>query len=319
MKTKILQNIFIQLRKTTPILLATLLCCGLLPVAQAQIRFAEYPGDGRTPSSPSTIADPLGTGPDRQVQPETFIRGNDDHIYVNALQQTGYTGWLEVQGGGQTISEPEAVVFNSAVRLYVRGGDNRIYQNVHTGPVNPPETGWSGWHEVVGGGLTLSAPAAVIDANGRLNLFIRGLNSRIFRNILVNGRFGSWQEVPGGGLTISRPEAVVHNGLLKLYVRGIDNSIAENVLINGTWRGWQPVAGQGLTLAGPTAVVHAGTLKLFVTGINDGLAENDFPFNGWTSISSDALTPSAPCAFEFLGATFLDFRGEDGRIFNAGF
>jgi hypothetical protein len=74
-----------------------------------------------------------------------------------------------------------------------------------------------------------------------------------------------------------------------------------------------------LTLAGPSALVQGGTLKLFVTGIDDTLAENDFPFNGWTRISSDALTPSAPDAFEFLGDPFFNFRGEDGRIFNAGF
>jgi hypothetical protein len=230
-----------------------------------------------------------------------------------------------------TISEPEAVVHNNVVKLYVRGEDNEILENVHTGPPSTPEAGWSGCHEVQGDGRTLSGPAAVIDGNGRLSLFVRGLNNRIFQNNFRGGSFGSWQEVPGGGLTISRPEAVLHLGNIKLFVRGIGNGILQNVFSGDTGTSWTPVPGGALTLAGPSALKDHGTLKLFITGLDDTLFENDsigtsFGPN-WKRISStfpgggaaQFLMPSAPDALEAFNAPLLFLRSEDGRIFDAGF
>jgi TPP-dependent pyruvate/acetoin dehydrogenase alpha subunit len=57
-----------------------------------------------------------------------FVRGTDDHIYVNRFDGS-WTGWSEVPGGGLTLSAPEAAVYRDTLRLYVQGTDSRIYVN----------------------------------------------------------------------------------------------------------------------------------------------------------------------------------------------
>jgi hypothetical protein len=281
----------------------------------------ELPGDGRTPSAPAAVSGALSDG---TAILEVFIRGRDDRIYVNGLSNGGpgpatdFTTWREVQGDGLTISEPAAVIHNGVLKLFIRGLDNGIYQNIFTGSASQPDSGWSGWVEVKGGGRTLSGPAAVVD-HGTLKLFVRGLDDRIYENDL-NGSSKGWSEVQGGGLTISTPAAVIYKGVLKLFVRGLTNGIHENDF-NGTSFSdhWDEVFGGGLTLAGPSALVDQGILKLFITGLDDGIWENNFDgtsFTGWSEVSSGgALTPSAPAAveaFHLYPTVFL--MSEDERI-----
>src|SRR4051812_30849390 len=66
--------------------------------------------------------------------------------------------------------------------------------------------------EVAGGGLTPSAPAVVTGVQSGfsiLDLFVRGVDSRIYENAFTHSGFPGWSEVPGGGFTSSGPAAVV--------------------------------------------------------------------------------------------------------------
>jgi hypothetical protein len=243
---------------------------------------------------------------------------------------------VELPGSGSTPSGPAAVTGvqsgSSILNVFVRGQNDHIFENAFT------HSGFSGWSEVPGGGLTRSEPAAVV-SGGIVKVFVRGLDSRIYENDF-NGT--GWAEVPGGGITLSGPVAVVDRGTLKLFVRGLDDGIWENDLnsrgwfpvpgggltisapvaisyrsnlylfvraidnriylnVNGT--SWSEVPGGGLTLAGPSALVdnNGNILKLFVTGLDDGVWENDFNgtnWSGWSAISAHPLTPSTPAAVE---------------------
>jgi hypothetical protein len=77
-----------------------------------------------------------------------------------------------------TPSGPGATVYQGKSFLFVRGTDNRIYQNLLT------NNSWSGWSEVPGGGLTPSNPGATVYQN-RLFLFVRGTDNRIYQNRLT--------------------------------------------------------------------------------------------------------------------------------------
>jgi len=107
----------------------------------------------------------------------------------------------------------------SVPKLFVRGTDNRIYEN----DFDPDVGSFTKWSEVFGDGLTLSAPAAVANEHGRfhfLKLFVRGLDNRLDENDFDSkaGNFKGWSspEVLGNRLTLSAPAAVVHQGILKL-------------------------------------------------------------------------------------------------------
>jgi hypothetical protein len=297
----------------------------------------ELPGDGRTPSAPGVVSGILND----EAMAAVFIRGVDNRIYVNALVAdfSDFTTWFEVPPGGRsTTSEPAAVIYGNTLELFVRGPDNAIYENHFVGSpreLDNPDR-WSGWVEVEGHGLTLSGPAAVVDNNGRLKLFVRGLNDGIWENDFIGGSFRGWFELPGGGLTLESPSAVMHRGVLKLFVRGLNDGIWENDFIDGSFTGWFELPGGGLTLESPSALVHQGILKLFVTGLDDGVWENDFDgttFTGWFEVSRGGLTSSAPAAVEAFfrratpppdarprtGYPTVFLRGEDGRVFQGFF
>jgi hypothetical protein len=62
--------------------------------------------------------------------------------------------------------------------LFVRGTDDRIYQNkLH-------RSTWSGWSELPGGGLTPSGPAAARFGEDDLYVFVRGTDHGIYGNRL---------------------------------------------------------------------------------------------------------------------------------------
>jgi hypothetical protein len=108
--------------------------------------------------------------------------------------------------------------------LFVRGTDNRIYQNHY-------DRGWGGWSEVPGGGSTPSAPAAANYQGGAV-VFVRGTDNRIYQN---HNNDRGWSEVPGGGTTLSGPAATATDAgtalpqtALYVFVRGTDNHIYWN-------------------------------------------------------------------------------------------
>jgi hypothetical protein len=113
-----------------------------------------------------------------------FVRGSDNRIYQTDYDGIGFHEWAEVPGDGLTLSGPAATFFAPPVitphglMLFVRGTDNRIYQNI----LPTLETRWLGWTEVPGDGLTISKPAP-IEYGGDLRLFVRGTNDRIYENV----------------------------------------------------------------------------------------------------------------------------------------
>ena len=131
-------------------------------------------------------------------------------------------GWSAV--GGLTPSAPNASV-NAAghVRLFARGVDNGIWQNID------PGNGFTGWAPL--GGLTHTPVASVLDDNDDLHLYTRGVDERVWENVLPAGAscgWTGWQPIRAGGLTPSGPAAVSDvSGVVRLFVQGTDAGIYE--------------------------------------------------------------------------------------------
>lgn len=216
----------------------------------------------------------------------------------------------EVPGEGLTSSKPTAATFSHwsiyIVNLFMRGLNNRIYQNTSSDLLR-----WSGWSEVQGSGLTISAPAAVVYL-GRTLLFVRGYDNRIYLNKLDGT---GWSEVPGGGLTLSAPAAVIDNkGLLRLFVRGSNNRVYENDSNDlAHWSGWSEVEGDGLTISDPASIVHNNQLFLFVRSYDNRIYQNKLDGAGWLEVPGNGLTVAGLSAL-------VDYRAPNGtlRLFMTG-
>jgi hypothetical protein len=107
------------------------------------------------------------------------VRGTDGRLYDNLRDLAGsWTGWREVPGGGLTSSGPGSAAFNGQLWYFVRGTDNRVYQNRLAAGAGST---WTGWSEVPGGGLTPSGPEAAATSTA-LFLVVQGTDSGIYVN-----------------------------------------------------------------------------------------------------------------------------------------
>lgn len=67
--------------------------------------------------------------------------------------------------------------------------------------------------------------------HGKLRLFVRGTDNKIYINVFDGSSWTGWSEVPGGGATPDAPGVVKYKKkALRLFVRGTDNRIYVNRL-----------------------------------------------------------------------------------------
>src|SRR6266480_4569521 len=85
---------------------------------------------------------------------------------VQSSLATAWAGWSPIPTGA-TSSGPTAVASGTKNLVFVRGTDNRIYQNTF----NLVGTRWSGWVEVPGGGLTPIRPLSEPSCSSSTSLF----------------------------------------------------------------------------------------------------------------------------------------------------
>ena len=220
-------------------------------------------------------------------------------------------GWGEV--GGLTPSAPHASVDAAGrVRLFARGVDNGIWQNIDAGG------GFTGWTPV--GGLTPDALAAVLDGANCVRLFARGTDDGIWQNRDCGGGFQGWSTV--GGLTPSAPAVVIDAaGHVRLFARGVDNGIWQNIDPGNGFTGWAPLG--GLTHTSVASVLDDNDdLHLYTRGVDQRVWENVLPAGascGWTGlqpIRAGGLTPSGPAAVsDVSGVVRLFVQGTDAGIY----
>lgn len=130
-----------------------------------------------------------------------------------------WSGWSAVPGGGQTGSQPAAVVDSTGtLHLYIQGVDNGLWVKQKTGG------SWSGWSQVPGGG-SLDGPAAVLDGT-QVRLVVRGLDNRIWTTLTGGPQAAQWETL--GGQTVNAPAAVQEGTTLHIFLRGIDGRLYMN-------------------------------------------------------------------------------------------
>ena len=56
---------------------------------------------------------------------------NTSSTLQHSTQSSAWTGWSQVPGNGLTTDGPAAAVYQGTSYLFVRGTDNRIYQNLN--------------------------------------------------------------------------------------------------------------------------------------------------------------------------------------------
>lgn len=226
---------------------------------------------GSTSSSPAVIAPTTN-------RLELYVRGLDNLVWQRRYDGTTWSNWSGL--GGMTYASPAASARRgtSIVDLFIRGTDNAIYQRSRNGSTWSP-----GWVSIgaPSGGAT-SAPAAVSNSSGRIDVFVRGGDSAIWRRTWTTS-WGAWTSMGGG--TTSAP-AVTSRGenRLDLFVRGTDGQIWRRYNDGAGWSGWSSLG--GVTFSSPAAVAASSNrLDVWARGPGAALQHKVWTPSGWSGWS----------------------------------
>ena len=189
------------------------------------------------------------------VGPVAAVRSGDGRIYAFvvdshgamwSVNQTGLGGpWSKVTSfdtvpGGLVDRPASARSADGRLELFARGNDGALWHRwqdeVSTTAV------WSGWvSEGAAGGGLLDHPVVGASADGRLELFMTGVDGNIWhrwQTVASNG-WSAWTSAgsAGGGFTDAAPGlGRSGDGRLELFAVGRDGNL---------WHKWQTVASNG--------------------------------------------------------------------------
>jgi hypothetical protein len=155
-----------------------------------------------------------------------FVRAGDSLIYQRSynVSSNTWTNWSSV--GGFTRDSLASALAGNTLYLFAKGdaADNNLYVNTASN-IGSDVLIWSGWLSL--GGIIKGSPAAAMDANGKIHVFVQGQDDRIYSKSKdqIGAWSADWVEVPGNGFTSSGPEAISEGGQIKLFVRGVNNVI----------------------------------------------------------------------------------------------
>jgi hypothetical protein len=178
---------------------------------------------------------------------EVFVVMTDNgihHIWQTTAGSSTWSGWFGL--GGFTNSTKLGVARNTdgLVQVFYREFGGSLFFTKQS-PSSPG--GWTPVHTNLGGGLN-SDPTVGINADGRLEIFIRGTDNQlhhIWQTAPSGSAWSAWTPL-GGGLTSGAAPAQNANGRVSAIVRGLDNALYYNVQSSAgsaTWTGFFPIGG----------------------------------------------------------------------------
>ena len=179
---------------------------------------------------------------------------------------------------------------------------------------------WSDWASE--GGVLTSDIAVERNADGRLELFVRGTDNAVWHKwqVAPNSSWSGWAS-EGGVITSNIAVGRNADGRLELFVRGSDNAVWHKwqVAPNSSWSGW---ASEGGVITSNVAVgCNAdGRLELFVRG-TDGAVWHKWqtaPSSGWSGWASEGgvITSNISIGINADGRLELFVRGTDNALWH---
>lgn len=227
-----------------------------------------------------------------------------------AAKFTTTTPWYSL--GGVATSSPGASSWGTShTDVFIRGGDNGLWQNTYDG------TNWGGWTSL-GGGLT-SAPAAVSWAPNRIDTFARGTDNALWHKWFDTTGWHGWERL-GGGLISGPAVASWGSGRLDVFVVGTDHGLWHKWWDAKGWSGWEPLGGV-LTSDPATVAWGSNRLDVFARGSDNALWHKWWDTAGWHGWERlGGYLTSAPAASSCASGHLDVFAfGGDGATYQLGY
>jgi GH43 family beta-xylosidase len=236
---------------------------------------------------------------------------------------------IRVRNDGVLASGPAATAVRGANRVdsFVVGTDSAVYWTSYQGT---SFSSWA-WLGAPPGGV-VGEPAAASWAPGRLDVFARGTNNKLWQQFSTNGG-SSWSgwfmPFPDGTLASSPATATWAPNRLDVFATGTDGQIYQRFWDTTSWSTAWLARGRpstGIVQGTPAAASWApGRLDVFTRGTDNKLWQTFWDGHAWSTwiqppgTSSGTLT-TAPSATSWgLGQLAVFARGTDGGVFTTSF
>ncbi|MFJ9374838.1 glycoside hydrolase family 27 protein [Streptomyces sp. NPDC101455] len=218
------------------------------------------------------------------------------------LKLTGADALPGTNLGQKTTASPAVVRDGDMLTTFLRGAHGSLVQQADGGTRDlggPAE-----------GGI-LGQPAAYASAGGRIDVFVRGADSRVYRRVRVGGRWGAWQSL-GGRVADAPSVAFTDPAHWTLFATGMDGQVVQR----GPSTGWTSLGAPGgrAVYGRPSAAVDAqGRVHLAVRSAADDVWTRSRGLSGeWSPWASVGGTVSGSPTLVAVGdAVVLYARAAD--------
>ena len=190
----------------------------------------------------------------------------------------------------------------------------RVFARAVDGTVREYADGrWSGLGRRITG-----QPAAYASAGGRIDLFVRGTEGRVWRRALVGGRWGTWSDL-GGPVADAPSVAFTGPSQWTVFARGNDGLIRTR----GPNIGWTSIGGpngRGVQGRPGVAIDAAGAVHVAVRHRTDEVWERVYANGAWSDWQNLGGTVSgSPTLLAAAGRIYLFAVAADNRLWQRNF
>jgi hypothetical protein len=189
-------------------------------------------------------------------------------------------------------------------------------------PPPPPPLTWHFWEQLGGGFTFASDPAVASWAPGRLDVFVRGGDNRLYHGWLDGGGWHFFEQLAGDFFMVGNPAAASWGSdRIDVFMRGGDSKLYHGWYDTNGWHFWEQLGG-GFTFASDPAVASwaPGRLDVFVRGGDNRLYHGWLDGGGWhffEQLAGDSSMPGNPAVVSW-GSNQLDVfvRGYDNGLWH---
>lgn len=218
------------------------------------------------------------------------------------LKLTGADALPGTNLGRKATASPAVVRDGDSLTTFLRGPHGSLVQQAdgRTRDLGGPAKG-----EILG------QPAAYASAGGRIDVFVRGADSRVYRRVYVGGRWGAWQSL-GGRVADAPSVAFTDPAHWTLFATGTDGRVVQR----GPSTGWTSLGAPGgrAVYGRPSAAVDAqGRVTIAVRSAADDVWTRSRDVSGeWSPWASVGGTVSGSPTLVAVGdAVVLYVRAAD--------
>ncbi|MER5753643.1 glycoside hydrolase family 27 protein [Streptomyces sp. NPDC002088] len=224
---------------------------------------------------------------------ERTDRGDHTDEYTVTVPAHG-TAFLKLTGadalpgsslGQRATASPAVVRDGDTLATFLRGPHGSLVQHTTSG-----DAGGRRVTRDLGGPTTggiLGQPAAYASAGGRIDVFVRGTDSRVYRKVFSDGRWGAWRSL-GGRVTDAPSVAFTDPEHWTLFARGTEGQVVQREASSSEWSSLGAPDGRQV-YGRPSAVVDAqGRTQVAIRTAADDVWTRSRPASGewspWTSV-----------------------------------